>query len=74
MHCQDTGYKGRIGIYEVLTIDETIQDMVGKQAPAHEITRAARAAGRLRLLREDAAEKVCSGVTTFEEAASAVMT
>jgi type IV pilus assembly protein PilB len=74
MHCQDTGYKGRIGIYEVLIIDETIQDMIGKQAAAHEITRAAHDACHLRLLREDAAEKVRSGVTTFEEAASAVMT
>jgi type IV pilus assembly protein PilB len=74
LHCQETGYKGRIGIYEVLIIDEPIQDLIGKRAPAHEITRAARQSGRLRLLRDDAAEKVRSGITTFEEAASAVMT
>jgi len=72
-HCQDTGYRGRIGIYEILLIDDEIRDMIVKNRASHEITRSAHAAGHLRLLKEDAFEKVVRGVTTMEEAASAVM-
>ncbi|MFZ5569896.1 MAG: GspE/PulE family protein [Thermodesulfobacteriota bacterium] len=72
-NCMDTGYKGRIGIYEVLRIDEMVQDMILKKFSAQEITRAARQNGSLRTLKEDAAAKVLEGITTLEEAASAVM-
>jgi len=73
-NCQDTGYKGRIGIFEVLIIDDMIRDLIVKSNPAHAITRAAKAAGSMQLLREDAFAKVVQGVTTLEEAGSAVMT
>jgi len=72
-NCMDKGYKGRTGIYEVLIIDDTVQDMILKRRSAQEITRAARQAGLLRTLKEDAARKVAEGVTTLEEATSAVM-
>jgi type IV pilus assembly protein PilB len=72
-HCQDTGYRGRIGIYEILLIDDIIRDMIVKNRASHEIMRHAHEAGHLRLLREDAFEKVARGITTMEEAASAVM-
>lgn len=72
-NCMDTGYSGRTGIFEVLAIDEMVQDMILKMRPAQEITRASRQAGKLRTLMEDAADKVLNGVTTLEEAASAVM-
>jgi type IV pilus assembly protein PilB len=72
-HCQDTGYRGRIGIYEILLIDDIIRDMIVKNRASHDITRHAHEAGHLRLLREDAFEKVVRGITTMEEAASAVM-
>ena len=72
-NCMETGYKGRTGIYEVLVIDDLVQEMILNQRSAHEITRAARQAGRLVTLQEDAAQKVLSGVTTLEEAASAIM-
>jgi type IV pilus assembly protein PilB len=71
--CKNTGYKGRTGIFEVLVNDEMIQDMIVKQRPSPEITRAAVAAGKLKTLKEDAAQKVIQGITTLEEAASAVM-
>jgi len=71
--CKNTGYKGRTGIFEVLVNDEIIQDMIIKQRPSPEITRAAVAAGKLKTLKEDAAQKVIQGITTLEEAASAVM-
>ncbi len=71
--CKNMGYKGRTGIFEVLVNDEMIQDMIIKQRPSPEITRAAVAAGKLKTLRDDAAKKVIQGITTLEEAASAVM-
>ena len=72
-NCMDKGYKGRTGIYEILVIDEAIQDMILSKKSAQEITRAARHAGLLTTLMEDAAKKVAEGITTLEEAASAVM-
>jgi type IV pilus assembly protein PilB len=72
-NCMDKGYRGRTGIFEILIIDEMIQDMILRRASAQEITRAARESGKLRTLKDDAAQKVLDGVTTLEEAASAVM-
>ena len=72
-NCMNTGYKGRIGVFEVLLIDEMVQDLIVHQRPAQEITRAAQQAGRLRTLKDDAADKVLQGITTLEEAASAIM-
>ena len=72
-NCFNTGYKGRTGIFEVLAMDEMIEDMILKRRSAQEITRAAQKSGRLRTLKEDAADKVRRGITTLEEAASAVM-
>jgi len=71
--CMNTGYRGRTGIFEVLANDDMIQEMILKRKSAPEITRAAVAEGKLRTLREDAAGKVAQGITTLEEAASAVM-
>ncbi len=72
-NCMDKGYKGRTGIFEILVIDEVIQEMILNHASAQEITRAAHSAGRLRTLKDDAAAKVLSGITSLEEAASVVM-
>jgi type IV pilus assembly protein PilB len=72
-NCRNTGYKGRTGVFEVLVNDEMIQDMIIKQRPSQEISRAAVAAGKLKTLRDDSAQKVIQGITTLEEAASAVM-
>ncbi|MDI9570425.1 MAG: ATPase, T2SS/T4P/T4SS family [Pseudomonadota bacterium] len=71
--CRNTGYRGRTGIFEVLVNDETIQEMILKRKSAQEITRAAVSAGKLRTLKQDAADKALRGITTLEEAASAVM-
>jgi type IV pilus assembly protein PilB len=72
--CKNTGYKGRTGLFEVLVNDEMVQEMILKRSSSQEITRVAVDAGKLRTLREDAAHKVMQGITTLEEAASAVMT
>lgn len=73
-HCMNTGYRGRTGIFEVLIIDEMIQDMIMKGISSREITREASMAGKLRTLKEDAADKVLKGITSLEEAASMIMT
>lgn len=73
VQCMHTGYRGRTGIYEILSIDETIQQLIVSKASAGEIAQAAKKAGKLRTLREAAAQKVRTGVTTLEEAASAVL-
>jgi type II secretory ATPase GspE/PulE/Tfp pilus assembly ATPase PilB-like protein len=65
--CSGTGYRGRVGIFEVLDVDEEIQSLITLRAPAEEIARAARRAG-MRTLREDAVRKAAEGVTTLEEA------
>jgi type IV pilus assembly protein PilB len=71
--CLNTGYKGRTGIFEVLINDEMIQRMILEKRSAQEIALEARTNGNLRTLQEDAAAKVLLGVTTLEEAATAVM-
>jgi type IV pilus assembly protein PilB len=72
-NCMNSGYKGRTGIYEVLVIDEMVQDMILKRKSAHEINRAAIEAGNFATLRDNALEKVIQGITSLEEAASAVL-
>ncbi|MGE5174833.1 MAG: GspE/PulE family protein [Hyphomicrobiales bacterium] len=65
-HCGQTGYRGRLGIFEVLEADDEIQSLIAGRAPAEEIARAARRVG-MRSLREDAVRKAAQGRTTLEE-------
>jgi type IV pilus assembly protein PilB len=71
--CMHTGYKGRTGVYEVLLIDDFVQDLILKRASAHEISRAVKEVRGFATLKDNAAEKVIQGITSLEEAASAVM-
>ena len=68
LHCRQTGYVGRTGIYEVLPMSDKVRRLVTAQAGAPEIFKAAREEG-LRTLREAAIEKVFRGVTTTTEMA-----
>ncbi|MGE4519445.1 MAG: GspE/PulE family protein [Desulfobacteraceae bacterium] len=72
-YCFNTGYKGRIGIYEILEIDDEIQEMILERKSARQISNHAVEAGKLRTLKHDAAQKAALGLTTIEEAASGVM-
>jgi type IV pilus assembly protein PilB len=72
-NCFNSGYKDRTGVFEVLTVDEMVRDMIMEDKTAHEITRAAQSAGALTTLKEDVAAKVRMGITSLEEAASVVM-
>jgi general secretion pathway protein E len=66
LHCRETGYTGRTGIYEVLPMTEKIRRLVSTQASSLEVFKTAREEG-LRTLRESAIEKVFRGVTTVTE-------
>ncbi len=64
--CNDTGYKGRMGIFELLIITDEIRDLILNDASSGEIS--AKVAGQgLLSLREDGLEKVKRGYTTIEE-------
>ncbi len=64
--CFNTGYRGRTGIYEVMLINEYIQDLIYKQETAGTIKRKALEAG-MQTLRMDGARKVLAGITTVAE-------
>jgi type IV pilus assembly protein PilB len=64
--CAQTGYAGRIGIYETLRLTPTIKELINRKATETELRRAAGLAGT-RFLLEDAMEKVRQGLTTLEE-------
>lgn len=65
-HCNHTGYKGRIAVFEVLQIDEELKRIIHHDAAEKEIMTAARMAGMTTLL-DDAVNKVKTGITTCEE-------
>ena len=64
--CDHTGYRGRIGIYEVMTITDTLRRLIASRATEEQIREAAISGGMI-LLGEDGLSKVKSGVTTPEE-------
>jgi len=64
--CNQRGYKGRVGIFEILVVDETIREFVVAKASANTIREYAWKKG-FRDMRFDGVKKVVSGLTTFEE-------
>jgi type IV pilus assembly protein PilB len=62
----DNGYRGRVGIYEVLTLDSRIRQLIVRRAPAHALREAARNAGMISLA-QDARAKVDAGLTSTAE-------
>jgi type IV pilus assembly protein PilB len=67
-HCNGTGYRGRIGVYEVMPVTETIRTQVLARGTAAGSAAAAVGEG-MRRLRDDALEKVRAGITSAAEAA-----
>src|SRR5919112_10189 len=65
--CGGSGYRGRIGIYEVMVISDEIRKMILQRSSATEISRVAESQGMVRL-RDDGLLKAAKGVTTIEEA------
>ena len=66
--CRHTGYKGRVGLYEVMEVTDAIRDLVLTGAQVGELHRAAVAHGMV-TLRESGLRKVKDGVTSLEEVA-----
>lgn len=66
--CANTGYRGRIGIYEVLENSPKIQELIARRATSDEISIQAKIEG-MTTVTEDGAKKILAGITTIEELA-----
>jgi type IV pilus assembly protein PilB len=66
-HCSYTGYRGRVGVYELLILNEPIKEAVLHQRPSHEIREISIETTGLISMREDGIAKVVRGETTFDE-------
>jgi type IV pilus assembly protein PilB len=64
--CRKTGYSGRLGIYELLIMDDTLRDLVTANPDVIQLRRKCREKGLI-TLREDGFEKVSRGLTTVDE-------
>ncbi len=64
--CNDEGYKGRLGIYEVLEVDETIEKLIMQSASTETIEEKARENGMI-MMAEDGFTKAIQGITSIEE-------
>ena len=71
--CRFKGFKGRVGLYEMMTMNEEIADLVVRRAPVADIRDAAKANG-MKELREDGLIKVLEGMTTPDEVMRVVFT
>jgi len=65
-YCKDTGYKGRIAIFELMVITENIRDLISKNVTTGKLREAAISEGMCQL-RKDGIKKVCEGLTTIDE-------
>ena len=70
--CAGTGYAGRIGVYEVMLVDETLRRLILQGASADDIGAAARKAGMIPL-KDDGLAKASRGITTVEEVLLSVL-
>ncbi|MDX2168669.1 MAG: type II secretion system ATPase GspE [Deltaproteobacteria bacterium] len=64
--CKQTGYRGRLGIHELLVVDDEVRNLTMKASDSASIRRVAAAKG-MTSLREDGSDKVLRGLTTIEE-------
>jgi type IV pilus assembly protein PilB len=69
--CAHTGYRGRVGIFQLLRMNDELESLAAKNASREELERAATAYG-MRTLWEDGLEKVATGLTSLEELARVV--
>ena len=65
-HCNKTGFRGRVGIFEMFNVNEDMQQMIYEEASLVALRERAREGG-MRTMREDGIRKVLAGVTTPEE-------
>ena len=67
--CRQTGYRGRMGIFEISIIDDEVRHMINKRSPTVLLRQRARELG-MRTLREDGVRKILAGLTSAEEVIS----
>jgi type II secretory ATPase GspE/PulE/Tfp pilus assembly ATPase PilB-like protein len=67
-NCNNTGYKGRKGIFEMMVMNNEVRELAFKRSPANILRKAARATGMKSLL-DDGKVKILNGITTCEEIA-----
>jgi type IV pilus assembly protein PilB len=65
-HCQGNGYRGRLGIYELMIMSSKVRELTFNEAPTEQVRRVAQSEG-MRTLYWDGIEKALKGVTTVEE-------
>jgi type IV pilus assembly protein PilB len=65
-HCRGSGYVGRVGIYELLVVDDTFRDMINKDSSVNNMRRVFHESGQSTLF-DDGIKKVKQGMTTIEE-------
>ncbi len=70
-YCNNTGYKGRVGIYEAIITDDLIEELLAKKPSEQEVRKVAEKQGLLNM-REDGVIKILNGVTTLTEVQSVV--
>jgi general secretion pathway protein E/type IV pilus assembly protein PilB len=71
-NCNNSGYRGRFGVFEIFVIDDESRKLIYEKVPASVLRARARQAG-MRSLREDGIRKVLSGLTTCEEVVRATI-
>jgi type II secretory ATPase GspE/PulE/Tfp pilus assembly ATPase PilB-like protein len=71
-HCRGTGYRGRMGIFEIFTIDDDVRHMINQRRSTLLLRQRARELG-MRTLREDGMRKVLAGLTSAEEVISTTL-
>ena len=64
--CHDTGFRGRLGVYEVMEVDTTLRRLIHRAAAAHELRDTVRSSGAM-TLQEAGVELALSGATSLEE-------
>jgi general secretion pathway protein E/type IV pilus assembly protein PilB len=67
--CRRTGYRSRMGIFEIFVIDDDVRHMINRRSSTLLLRRRARELG-MRTLREDGVRKVLAGLTSAEEVIS----
>jgi type IV pilus assembly protein PilB len=66
-HCNHTGYRGRMGIFEWLRVTDDIRHLIGEKAPRHHLRDNAVGQQGMRTLREEGLQAALDGLTTIEE-------
>jgi general secretion pathway protein E/type IV pilus assembly protein PilB len=72
--CRGTGYRGRVGVYELIRVTEAMREIVMERGNAQKVAQAALASGDMVTLRQDGFVKALAGVTSVEEVVQALAT